>query len=70
MNSNAVIETQMPVLGNFNERVIFIEEVRKAVDQMKSGLAPGLDRFPVKGLIKYSWYGRDRMVSKAVEHKF
>ena len=38
----------MPVLGDLNERAISLEEVREAVNEMKSGKAPGLDGFPVE----------------------
>ena len=38
------------MLGDLNERAISLEEVREAVNEMKSGKAPGLDRFPVKCL--------------------
>ena len=36
------------MLGALNERAISLEEVRKAVNEMKSGKAPGLDGFPVE----------------------
>ena len=36
---------RMPLLGDLNERAISLEEVRKAVNEMKSGMAPGLDGF-------------------------
>ena len=35
----------MPVLGDLNERAISLEEVGEGVNEMKSGKAPGLDRF-------------------------
>ena len=35
-----------------NERAILLEEVREAVNEMKSGKAPGLDEFPVECLKK------------------
>ena len=37
------VNMQMPEYGEFNESVILIEEVRAAVNNMKSGKAPGLD---------------------------
>ena len=40
------------VLGELNERAISIEEVRKALNEMKWGKAPGLDGFPVEHLNK------------------
>ena len=43
---------RMPVLGDLNERAISLEEVGEAVNEMKSGKAPGLDGFPVKCLKK------------------
>ena len=42
----------MPVLGELNERPISIEEVREAVNEIKSGEAPGLNRFPAECLKK------------------
>ena len=43
---------RMPVLGDLNERAIALEEVGEAVNEMKSGKAPGLDGFPVECLKK------------------
>ena len=43
-NINVVGNWQMPVLGDLNERAISLEEVGKAVKEMKSGKAPVLDR--------------------------
>ena len=40
------------MLGDLNERVISLEEEREAVNEMKSGEAPGLDRFTVECLKK------------------
>ena len=42
----------MPVLGDLNERAASLEEVGDAVNEMKSGKAPGLDGFPVECLKK------------------
>ena len=44
----------MPVLGELNERAISLEEVGEAVNEMKSGKAPGLDGFP---MFNERWYG-------------
>ena len=49
-NINVIGDRRMPVLGELNERAISIEEVREAVNEMKSGKAPGLDGFPVECL--------------------
>ena len=49
-NINLVGNCRMPVLGDFNERAISLVEVREAVNEMKSGKAPGLDGFPVEWL--------------------
>ena len=38
----------MPVLGDLNERAISLDDVREAVNEMRSGKAPGLDGFPVE----------------------
>ena len=46
-NINIVGNFRMPVLGDFNERAISLEEVGKAVMEMKSGKAPWLDGFSV-----------------------
>ena len=51
-NVNVVGNWRKPVLGDLNERAISLEEVGKAVNEMKSGKAPGLDRFPVECLKK------------------
>ena len=40
------------MLGDLNERAIPLEEVGEAVNEMKSGKAPGLDGFPVECLKK------------------
>ena len=62
-NINVVGNYPMPVLGDLNERAISLEEVREAVNEMKSGKAPELDGFPVECLIKERWYGSVRMTS-------
>ena len=51
-NINVVGNWYMPVLGDLNESAILLVEVRVAVDEMKSGTAPGLDEFPVECLKK------------------
>ena len=51
-NINVVGNSQMPVLGDLNERAISLEEVREAVNEMKSSKANGLDGFPVECLKK------------------
>ena len=51
-NINVVGNCRMPVLGDLNERAISLEEVRDAVNEMKSGKAPGLDGFPAECLKK------------------
>ena len=40
----------MPVFGDLNERAISLEEVWEVVNEIKSGKAPGLDRFQVECL--------------------
>ena len=40
------------MLGDLNKRAISLEEVGEAVNEMKSGKAPGLDGFPVECLKK------------------
>ena len=62
-NINVVGNWQMPVLGDLNERSILIVEVRLAVNEMKSGKAPGLDGFPVEcskkgGMVVLGWIVR------------
>ena len=42
-NINVVGNWQMPVLGDLNERGISLDEEGEAVNEMKSGTAPGLD---------------------------
>ena len=51
-NINVVGNWRMQVLGDLNERAISFEEVREAVNEMKSGKAPGLDGFTVECLNK------------------
>ena len=52
VNINVIGNWRMPVLGEFNERAISLEEVGEAVNEMKSGKASGLDEFPVECLKK------------------
>ena len=40
------------MLGDLNARALSLEEVGEAVNEMKSGKAPGLDGFPVECLKK------------------
>ena len=40
------------MLGDLNERSILLEEVGEAVNEMKSGKAPGMDEFLVECLKK------------------
>ena len=49
---NVVVNWRMPVLEDLNERAISLEEVGEAVNEMRSGKAPGLDGFPVECLKK------------------
>ena len=49
-NINVVGNWRMPVLGDLNERAISLEGVGEAVNEMKSGRAPGLYGFPVECL--------------------
>ena len=51
-NINAVGNWRVPALGDLNERAISLKEVGEAVNEMKSGKAPGLDGFPVECLKK------------------
>ena len=51
-NINVVGNWRMPVLGDLNERAISLEEVGEAVNEMRSGMAPGLRGFPVECLKK------------------
>ena len=55
-NINVVGNWRMPVLEDLNDRAISLEEVREAVNEMRSGKAPGLDGFLlIWGL--YLWTG-------------
>ena len=40
------------MLEELNETATSIEKRREAMNEMKSGKAPGMDEFPVGGLIK------------------
>ena len=53
-NIRVIGDWRLPVLGDLNEIAIWLEEVREAVNEMKSGKAPGLDGFPVECLKKGS----------------
>ena len=62
-NINVVGNWRMPVLGNLNESAMSLEEVGEAVNEMKSGKAPGLDGFPVEclkkgGMTVFEWLVR------------
>ena len=62
-NINVVGNWRMPVLGDLNERTILLEVVGKAVNEMRSGKAPGLDGFPVEclkkgGMAVFEWQVR------------
>ena len=61
-NINVFGNWWMPALGDLNERAISLEKVGEAVNEMKSGKAPGLDEFPVECL-KKRWYGIVGMAS-------
>ena len=52
VNINVVGIWRMRVLGDLNERAISLEEVGEALNEIKSGKAPGLDGFPVECLKK------------------
>ena len=56
-NINVVGNWWMPVLRDLNERAISLEELGEAVNEMKSGKAPGLDGFPVECLKKVGLAG-------------
>ena len=51
-NINVVGNWQKPVLGDLNKRGILLEEAGEAVNEIKSGKAPGLDGFAVECLMK------------------
>ena len=51
-NINVVGNWRVPVLGDLNEIAISLEEVEEAVNEIKSGKAPGLDGFTVDCLKK------------------
>ena len=51
-NINVVGNWRTPVLGDLNVNAISLEEGKEAVNEMKSGMAPGLDGFPMKCLKK------------------
>ena len=57
LNVADVREANINVVGNWqlgylNQRAVTLEEVGEAVNEMKSGKAPGLDGFPVECLNK------------------
>ena len=54
-NINVVGNWRMPVLGDLNERAITLGEVREALNEIKSGKAPGLDGFTVECSKKVLW---------------
>ena len=69
-NINVVGHWRMPVLGDLNERAISLKKVGEAVNEMRSGKAPGLDGFLVECLIKERWYGSVGMAGSTVKLKF
>ena len=57
---------RMPTLGDLNERAISLKEVEEAVNEMKSGKAPGLDGFIVEcfkkgGMAVFEWLVRFKL---------
>ena len=62
-NINVVGNWRMPAFGDLNKRAISLKEVGEAVNEMKSGKAPGLDGFPVEcskkgGMAVLEWLAR------------
>ena len=62
----------MPVFGELSERAILVEEIRKAVNEMKSSKAPWLNRFPVEclkndGMAVLEWLVRQLSISFDME---
>ena len=55
VNINLVGNWQMTVLGDMNERGISLEEVGEAVNEMKSGKAPGLNELWLVRLLNISF---------------
>ena len=51
-NIDVVGNWWMPVFGDLNERAKSFQEVKEAVNEMKSGKAPGRDGFSVECLKK------------------
>ena len=51
-NIEVVGNWRTPMLGDLNGRAISLLDVREAVNEIKSGKAPGLDGFPVECLKK------------------
>ena len=51
-NINVVGNWRIPVFGDLNERVISLEEVGEAVNEIKSGKATGMGRLPMECLNK------------------
>ena len=49
---NVVGNWRKPVLGDLNERAMPLAEEWEAVNEIKSGKAPGLDGFPLECLMK------------------
>ena len=61
-------EQALPTLGDLNGRAISLVEVREAVNEIKSGKAPGLDGFPLVclkkgGMASLEWLVRQLNVS-------
>ena len=62
-NINVVGNWRMPMLRDLNEIAISLEEIGEAVNEIKSGKAPGLDGFPVEcskkgGMAALKWLVR------------
>ena len=55
--NNVVGNLRMPVLlGDLNERAISLDEVKEAVNEMKTGKALGLDGWICSLMFKERWY--------------
>ena len=69
-NINVVGNWRMPVLGDLNERAISLEEVGKAVNEMRSGKAPSRAGWISGEMFKERWDGSVGMAGSTVKLKF
>ena len=70
VNIYIVGDFKMTVLGKLYERVMLINEIRVAVNKMKSGTASSLYLFPCNRVFAGRWYDSVKFFSETGELMF